>query len=54
MLPRMFHDRAEGENRCVMYVALTRARDFLAVTHSEPSSFVDEIRCLGAELLRSG
>jgi hypothetical protein len=34
MLPRTFHGHTESEERRVMYVAMTRARDFLAITYS--------------------
>jgi hypothetical protein len=27
-----------------MYVALTRPEDYLFITHSEPSNFIDRIR----------
>jgi len=45
------NDYDEAENRRLMYVALTRAVDFLAITYSEPSTFIEEIRQSGAVLL---
>ena len=44
----------EEEERRFMYVALTRAIDFLAITCSQQSKFIDEIRQAGAVLLRRG
>ena len=36
-------DRDEQSERKLMYVAMTRAEDCLAVTYSEQSAYVDEI-----------
>ena len=43
LLPSKLEDRDEQSERKLMYVALTRAEDRLAVTYSEPSAYVDEI-----------
>ena len=52
LLPRLFFvDHNEAEERRLMYVALTRAVDFLAITYSRPSDFINEIRQSGAVLL---
>jgi hypothetical protein len=45
-------DYNEAENRSLMYVALTRAQDFLAITYSEPSPFIEEIRQSGCVIVR--
>jgi superfamily I DNA/RNA helicase len=53
LLPRLFFDdHDEDEERRVMYVALTRSSDFLAITYSRPSDFITEIRRSGTVLLR--
>jgi superfamily I DNA and RNA helicase len=53
LLPRVFFkDCNEQEERRFVYVALTRASDFLAITYSRPSRFIDEIRQSGAAVLR--
>ena len=52
LLPRsFFEDHDKEEERRLMYVALTCASDFLAITYSEPSDFIDEIRRSGAVVL---
>jgi hypothetical protein len=52
LLPRLFfEDHDEAEERRLMYVALTRAVDFLAITYSRPSNFIKEIHQSGAVLL---
>jgi hypothetical protein len=52
LLPRLFfEDHDEAEERRLMYVALTRAVDFLAITYSRPSDFINEIRQSGSVLL---
>ena len=54
MLPRTFHGHEDADERPLMYVALTRSRDFLAITHSGESGFIDIIQQSGAVLRRSG
>lgn len=46
-LPRHFPDTDPTEDPKLMYVALTRPEDYLFVTHSGPSSFIDRIRNSG-------
>src|SRR5262249_55772601 len=46
-LPRSFTDTDPAEDPKLMYVALTRPEDYLFITHSEPSSFIDRIRQSG-------
>jgi superfamily I DNA/RNA helicase len=46
-LPRSFPDLDPTEDPKLMYVALTRPEDYLFITHSEPSSFIDRIRQSG-------
>ena len=43
LLPSTLEDRDEESERKLMYVAMTRAEDCLAVTYSELSAYVDEI-----------
>lgn len=38
-------DRDEQSERKLMYVAMTRAEDCLAVSYSEQSAYVDETGC---------
>ncbi len=55
MLPRDFHGHDDEEESCVMYVALTRERDLLAITYTgEGSDFTKKIHRSRAVLLRSG
>jgi hypothetical protein len=42
--PARFADTSEADERRLYYVALTRAEDFLAVSHSGDSKFIDEIK----------
>jgi superfamily I DNA/RNA helicase len=42
-LPRSFPDIDPDEDPKLMYVALTRAEDYLFISHSEPSDFIDRI-----------
>jgi len=46
-LPRSFADSDPDEERKLMYVALTRAEDYLFIGHSEPSSFIDRVQQSG-------
>jgi Nuclease-related domain/AAA domain/UvrD-like helicase C-terminal domain len=46
-LPRSFPDTDPTEDPKLMYVAMTRAEDYLFIMHSEPSSFIDRIRQSG-------
>jgi superfamily I DNA/RNA helicase len=46
-LPRSFPDTDPSEEPKLMYVALTRAEDYLFITHSEMSSFITLIRKSG-------
>jgi hypothetical protein len=46
-MPRSFSDTDPAEDPKLMYVALTRPEDYLFITHSEPSSFIDRIRQSG-------
>jgi superfamily I DNA/RNA helicase len=43
LLPSKLTDRNEAAERMLMYVAMTRAEDTLVITHSDPSSYVDEV-----------
>jgi hypothetical protein len=48
MLPAPFKSRGDGIDRSLLYVAMTRAEDFLVVLHSGSSPYVAEIyRALG-------
>jgi superfamily I DNA/RNA helicase len=48
LLPSSFKDRADAEERSLLYVALTRAIDMLAVLYSGNSVYLDELnRSLG-------
>jgi hypothetical protein len=42
-LPRSFSDTNPAEEPKLMYVALTRPKDYLFITHSEPSIFIERI-----------
>lgn len=42
-LPRQFDDTLEAEERSLMYVAITRPEDFLAISTSGHSTFISEI-----------
>lgn len=42
-LPRQFDDTDEVEERCLMYVGITRPEDFLAISASGYSTFISEI-----------
>jgi superfamily I DNA/RNA helicase len=44
LLPSNLEDRDDESERKLVYVALTRAEDHLAITHSGSSAYVDEIR----------
>ena len=44
LLPSKFDNRNETNERNQMYVALTRAEQVLVVSHSGPSTYVDELR----------
>jgi hypothetical protein len=46
-LPRSFPDIDPDEDPKLMYVALTRAEDYLFISHSEPSDFIDRIHQSG-------
>jgi superfamily I DNA/RNA helicase len=41
--PADFPDTTEEEERCLFYVALTRAEDYLAISCSKKSKFIEEI-----------
>jgi hypothetical protein len=48
LLPSTFNDRDDGIERALLYVAMTRAENMLAILHSGSSPYVDEIyRALG-------
>ncbi len=48
LLPSTFKDRDDGIERALLYVAMTRAEDMLAILHSGSSPYVEEIyRALG-------
>lgn len=42
--PAHFADTTEDAERRLFYVAMTRAEDYLAVSYSGPSKFIDEIK----------
>jgi hypothetical protein len=42
-LPRQFGDTNQQDERCLMYVALTRPEDFLVISTSNYSTFMEEI-----------
>lgn len=42
-LPRQFQNCSEEEDQRLMYVAMTRAEDFLAIVHSNGSPFIDRL-----------
>jgi superfamily I DNA/RNA helicase len=46
-LPRSFHDTNPDEEPKLMYVAQTRPEDYLVITHSDSSTFIDRIRQSG-------
>ena len=46
-LPRPFENSDPAEDARQMYVALTRAQDYLFLTHSEPSPFLQRIQASG-------
>jgi superfamily I DNA/RNA helicase len=46
--PAHFPDTDEAEERCLFYVALTRAEDFLAISCSRKTKFIAEIERAGA------
>ena len=46
-LPRNFPDTDSVEEVKLMYVALTRPEDYLFITHSQQSPFIDRIRQSG-------
>ena len=46
--PAHFPDTDEAEERCLFYVALTRAEDFLAISSSRKTKFINEIEQAGA------
>jgi ATP-dependent exoDNAse (exonuclease V) beta subunit len=46
-LPRSFPDLDPSEDAKLMYVALTRAEDYLSITYSEQSSFIERIKRSG-------
>jgi len=45
--PADFPDTIEEEERCLFYVALTRAEDYLAISCSQQSKFIKEIEVAG-------
>jgi superfamily I DNA/RNA helicase len=47
-LPRPFESSDPAEDARLMYVALTRAEDYLFLTHSEPSTFLQRMQASGA------
>ena len=47
--PAHFPDTTEAEERCLFYVALTRAEDYLAVSCSRKSTFIEEIELVSAD-----
>jgi superfamily I DNA/RNA helicase len=47
LLPGTFHDSDPDEERRLVYVALTRAEDYLFIIHSEQSEFIDRIHQSG-------
>jgi hypothetical protein len=47
-LPRPFESSDPAEDARLMYVALTRAEDYLFLTHSEPSTFLQRMQTSGA------
>ena len=50
LLPSPFQGRGDGIERALLYVAMTRAEDMLAILHSGSSPYVNEIyRSLGRE-----
>jgi superfamily I DNA/RNA helicase len=50
LLPSPFTSRGDGIDRSLLYVAMTRAEDLLAILHSGSSPYVEEIyRALGRE-----
>lgn len=51
LLPLAFGENNTASSRCLLYVALTRAEDYLAMSTSSPSKFMDEIRQSGKAML---
>lgn len=51
LLPRPFEDVTEAEDRKLLYVALTRPEDYLAITASGPSVFLTEIEQSGKAVI---
>lgn len=52
-LPRNFKDTNEAEERCLMYVGITRPEDYLVISASGYSPFIQEIKESGkADLIR--
>ncbi|MEO0967030.1 MAG: 3'-5' exonuclease [Cyanobacteria bacterium J06639_18] len=47
LLPRTFPDTNEAEERCVMYVGMTRPEDYLVISSSGFSPFIQEIKGSG-------
>jgi superfamily I DNA/RNA helicase len=47
--PADFPDTTEADERCLFYVALTRAEDFLAISCSRKSKFIEEIKASAAD-----
>lgn len=47
LLPRSFSDTNEAEERCVMYVGMTRPEDYLVISSSDFSPFIQEIKGSG-------
>lgn len=47
--PADFSDSSEEEERSLFYVALTRAEDYLAISCSKKSKFIEEIQAAGAD-----
>ncbi len=42
-LPRQFENTSEAEDRCLMYVGITRPEDYLVISASDNSKFIREI-----------
>lgn len=51
-LPIPFGENDEESGRRLLYVAMTRAEDYLAISSSSPSKFIDEIGASGKAISR--